>query len=135
MSKTGPAAEKIAQTSNQAKNVVSKVGDFVDPSETITANQETILKGLGHLGTAATVLTTVGGVLDIVSNVRDNREAKNMQKEQEKNLKKKQKNQIKGQRKYRRKKNNPLYTKGMVQQMYDQSTGHTRYGASKLPGL
>lgn len=117
------------------KEAAAKVGDFVNPAETITAGQEKTLGIMKHAGTVAGTLMTVGTVLDIVGNVQDNREAKRMKEEQEEKVKAKADKELKKQRKYRRMKRNPLGTSGMALDMFDQATGHTRYGASKLPGL
>lgn len=117
------------------KEAAAKVGDFVNPAETITAGQELTLGVMKYGGTIASTIMTVGTVLDIAGNVKDNKEAKEMKKEQEMKVKAKANKELKKQRKYKRMKRNPLGTSGMALDMFDQATGHTRYGASKLPGL
>ena len=117
------------------KEAAAKIGDFVNPADTITAGQEKALGLMGHAGTVAGALMTVGTVLDIAGNIQDNREVKKMEKEQEEKIKAKADKEMKSRRKYRRMKRNPLGTSGMALDMFDQATGHTRYGASKLPGL
>lgn len=112
-----------------------KVGDMVDPSSTITAGQDKMISGMGLASTAITGIMAVGTVLDIVSNVSDNREAKKMKKEQERNLVKKEQRTNRAIRKKHMQTSGPFYQPGMALDMFDQATGHTRYGASKLPGL
>lgn len=112
-----------------------KVGDIIKPSETITAGQEATLGALNTLKGAATLITTVGTVLDISNNVKNNKEAREMQKEQEQNIIDKEKRIKKAKRKRYRKYNSPLSTNKVVMDMFDQATGHTRYGASQLPGV
>lgn len=128
--------------------MASKVGDFVDPKDTIAASeaaknvankvtpgQEKLIKSFGNLGRIASVITTVGTVTDIANNVMDNREAREMKKQQERNEKDKMKRETKRRKRYRRRSgSHPLSTTGVVQEMFNQSTGHTSYGASRLPG-
>lgn len=111
-----------------------KVGDMIKPSETITAGQSLTLGGIDVISGAAGVITAVGTVLDIANNVSDNREAKKMKKQQEDNIKEKNKRVKKAKRRKYRKYDSPLSTNGVVQDMFNQSTGHTKYGASTLPG-
>lgn len=113
---------------------VPKVGDIVNPSDTITARQDSIIKGLGTVSNITTGIMITGTVLDIVGNVMDNRESKKMEKQQEKNVKKKEQNALKKRRKRYNRGRHPLSHTGVVQEMFNQSTGHTRYGASQLPG-
>lgn len=117
------------------EDALMQASNYVDPNKTITAGQIKTLKGLKGLDTAINTVMVVGTVLDIAGNLADNREAKKMEREQEKNLRDKDKRAKKSKRKYQRKHKGPLATSGIVQDMFSQSTGHTRYGASKLPGL
>lgn len=117
-----------------AKKAAPKVGELINPSETITAGQEKTLAGLGLLKTISGVITIAGTTLDIASNVSDNREAKKMQKEQEKKIAEKEKRIKRKNRKKYWREESQIATKNVLRDVFDDATGHTRYGASKLPG-
>lgn len=117
------------------KETAEKVSESIPAEEALTDAQERTISALGLMGTAATVITMTGTVLDISKNVRNNREAKQMKKEQENTIKEKNKRIKKKNRKRFITHKSPIATNGVVQDMFNQATGHTRYGASKLPGL
>lgn len=128
--------------------MTSKAGEFINPKDTliaaetaknvasnVTPGQEKLIKSFGNIGTIANVLTGVGTVADIANNVLDNREARKMKEQQERNQKDKMKRETKKRKRHHRKSSaHPLSTTGVVQEMFNQSTGHTSYGASRLPG-
>lgn len=119
-----PKKSIIAQET--AKNIASAK---------ITPMQDKLIKGFSNASTIANIITGVGTVADIANNVMDNREAREMKKQQERNEKEKMKRETKKQKRYRRRSSShPLSTTGVVQEMFNQSIGHTSYGASRLPG-
>ena len=127
---------------------MSKAGEFIDPSSTIaaaeaaknatsgvTAGQNKLIKSFTGLNKAANIITTVGTLADIANNVMDNREAREMKNQQEKNQKEQMKRETKKRKRRRRRSpSHPLNTTGVVQDMFQQSIGHSSYGASRLPG-
>ena len=141
-SSSGKASELIDPkksiiASESAKNVASGLADSsaTSAASNLSSGQEKLIKGISHLGTAANIITAVGTVADIASNVMDNREAREMKKQQERNEKDKMKRETKKRKRYRRRSGaHPLSTTGVVQEMFNQSIGHTSYGASRLPG-
>lgn len=111
-----------------------RTGDFVDPSKTITSQQDSMINGMSRLGTAASLITGVGTVADIALNVMDNREAEKMKEQQERNVKEQDKQATAKRKKNNRRRKSPVSSYGVVQEMFNQSIGHTSYGASRLPG-
>lgn len=118
-----------------AGGTAPKVGDMINPNETITAGQEKALKGLGVAKNIAGLITIAGTTIDIANNVSKNRTAKKMEKQQEDKTKEKDKRIRRAKRKQYWLKESQIATHGMLTDMFDEATGHTRYGASKLPGL
>ena len=129
--------KKSIIASESAKNVAGGLADVsgANAAGDLSSGQEKLIKGFSHLGTAANIITAVGTLADIANNVMDNREAREMKNQQEKNQKEQMKREEK-KRKRRRRRNpsHPLNTTGVVQEMFNQSIGHTSYGASRLPG-
>lgn len=117
------------------KEAAPKVGDMVKPGEGLTAAQERTIGLLGNASKIASLITIAGTATSIINNVSDNKKAKEMEKQQEKNIKEKDKRIKKAERKQYWEHRSELATSGMVMDMFDAATGHTRYGASKLPGL
>ena len=128
-----------------------KAGDFINAGETIASSaskaagaadnlsgyQNKLLKGTNIAGGIVGGVIAVGTTLDLIGNVMDSREARQMEKEQEDNLKKQEKEEAKTKRKRRRRRRGKrgLEDPGIVQYMHRNANNHTNYGASKLPGL
>lgn len=130
---------------------MAKAGDFIDAGETIASGaskaagaadnlsgyQNKLLKGTNIADGVVGGVIAVGTTLDLIGNIMDAREARQMKKEQEDNLKKQEKEEAKTKRKRRRRRRGKrgLEDPEIVQYMYRNANNHTNYGASKLPGL
>lgn len=112
-----------------------KVGDMVKAGEGLTNAQQATVSLLGNASNIAGLITIAGSVTSIANNLSDNRKAKEMEEQQERNIKMKNKRIKKAERKQYWGQRSEIATNGMARDMFNSATGHTRYGASKLPGL